>query len=326
MKVFARAALVIGLAVMIVLIAREGARSIMTLLAHAGWTLLLLVPLHTLPLFLDVLGWRALIGASGRVRELFLIASIREAINRLLPVANVGGEIVGVRLLAQQGMDIMAAAASVIVEVLLNLISQYLFLVLGVVCILRLTNAVPAIGATLLGLGAALSVLGTLIALLHNGWVFRRIERLAQELRTRARGGLTSLRQATQLHAAIRTLLGARGRLLRALGWQFAGLIAGCAETWLALRWLGTPVGVGPAIVLESVTQAARHLIFIVPAGLGVQEAGLIGACHLFGLGRDVAIALSLAKRMREILFGLPALIAWQWIEGRRGFLRLRRQ
>jgi hypothetical protein len=26
-----------------------------------------------------------------------------------------------------------------------------------------------------------------------------------------------------------------------------------------------------------------------------------------------VAIALSLAKRMREIVFGLPALAAWHW-------------
>jgi len=69
---------------------------------------------------------------------------------------------------------------------------------------------------------------------------------------------------------------------------------------------------------LESLAQAAKSLFFMVPAALGVQEAGLIGAGHLFGLGADVALALSLAKRMREIVFGLPALVAWQWIEGRR--------
>jgi hypothetical protein len=51
----------------------------------------------------------------------------------------------------------------------------------------------------------------------------------------------------------------------------------------------------------------------VAPAGLGVQEAGLIGVGHALGLGSDVAMALSLAKRMREILFGLPALAAWQW-------------
>jgi hypothetical protein len=37
------------------------------------------------------------------------------------------------------------------------------------------------------------------------------------------------------------------------------------------------------------------------------------------GIGSDVAIALSLAKRMTRILFGVPALLAWQWTETRRG-------
>jgi uncharacterized membrane protein YbhN (UPF0104 family) len=89
-------------------------------------------------------------------------------------------------------------------------------------------------------------------------------------------------------------------------------LIAGSSETWLALRWLGHPSSLAAALALESLTLAARSLIFVAPAGLGVQEAGLIGVGHVLGITSDVAIALSLAKRMREIVFGLPALVAWQ--------------
>jgi uncharacterized membrane protein YbhN (UPF0104 family) len=95
------------------------------------------------------------------------------------------------------------------------------------------------------------------------------------------------------------------------LGWQIAGLVAGCSETWFALRWLGHPVGFSDALVLESLTQAAKSVFFMVPSALGVQEAGLIGVGLLLGLGPDVALALSLAKRMREVLFGLPSLLAW---------------
>jgi uncharacterized membrane protein YbhN (UPF0104 family) len=76
---------------------------------------------------------------------------------------------------------------------------------------------------------------------------------------------------------------------------------------------LGYPVSVAAAVALESFSLAARSLIFFVPSGLGVQEAGLIGIGHVVGISSDVAIALSLAKRMREILFGLPALAVWQW-------------
>jgi hypothetical protein len=64
----------------------------------------------------------------------------------------------------------------------------------------------------------------------------------------------------------------------------------------------------------------------MVPSALGVQEAGLIGVGLLLGLGSDVALALSLAKRMREVLFGLPSLLARQWTLGRRIFLHVRRR
>ena len=129
-----------------------------------------------------------------------------------------------------------------------------------------------------------------------------------------------------RVDAAVREIFGARARLSRALGWQIAGLIAGSSETWLALRWLGSPVGISDALVLESLTQAAKSVFFMIPSALGVQEAGLIGVGLLLGLGSDVALALSLAKRMREVLFGLPSLLAWQWTLGRRIFLQVRRR
>jgi putative membrane protein len=320
MKVVIRVALILGLGVMIVLITREGVQAILSLLSRAGWVLLLLVPLRALPLLLDVLGWRVLIPGRSRLSVLFFIACIREAVNRLLPVAGVGGELVGIRLLARQGVDGASAAASVIVELAVTLATQYLFVVAGVVCLLRLTDAMRLSGGLLLGLGAGLLMLATFVALLRNGAIFSRLERIAERL---LRLDTQVLWQGARLDAAIRELFAAHARLARTLLWQFAGLVVGCTETWFALRWLGHPVGFAAAMVLESLTQAARHLFFFVPAGLGVQEAGLIGVGHVLGIGRDVAIALSLAKRMREILFGLPALAAWQWIEGRRALSEL---
>lgn len=308
----ARIALVLGLAVMIVLVAREGAQSIASLLRHAGWLLLLLVPLHVAPLLLDVMGWRVLIPGHSRIRALFLIASIREAINRLLPVANIGGELVGVNLLRREGIGGTAAATSVIVEVLLFLFAQYLFLTLGVSCLLNITGSIAATGALLTAVAGGLPVIVLLMWLLRSGLFFRVIERMASSMLA-SNGPSSVMHQLARLDTAIRELTAARGRLARTIAWQLAGLIAGCSETWLALRWLGHPLSLAGALVLESFTLAARSLIFVAPAGLGVQEAGLIGVGHVLGLGSDVAIALSLAKRMREILFGLPAIAAWQW-------------
>jgi uncharacterized membrane protein YbhN (UPF0104 family) len=54
-----------------------------------------------------------------------------------------------------------------------------------------------------------------------------------------------------------------------------------------------------------------------VPGALGVQEGGYIVICGLYGLSPELAIALSLVKRLREIAVGLPALVVWRWFEAR---------
>jgi putative membrane protein len=325
-KIGVQIAFALGLGVVIALIAILGAGSIASLLAGAGWKLVLLVPLQTLPLLLDVLGWRSVILGRIRLPALFLIACIRQAINRLLPVANVGGEIVGIRLLVQQGVDGAAAGASVVVELLLSLFAQYAFVAIGVVCLFSRADNVRVIKALGIGLAAALPPLVLMIVIVRSGRVFHRVERLAMRL---LRPWLNEHREfdyGARVDGAVRETFAARSRLSRALGWQIAGLVAGCSETWFALRWLGHPVGFSDALVLESLTQAARSVFFMVPSALGVQEAGLIGVGLLLGLGSDVALALSLAKRMREVLFGLPSLLAWQWTLGRRIFLHVRRR
>ncbi len=92
-------------------------------------------------------------------------------------------------------------------------------------------------------------------------------------------------------------------------------MIVGSFETWLVLDLFGHTTTAWKAIALESLCLAIRHLAFFVPGALGVQETGLVVIGALIGLPADVAIALSLAKRFREIAVGLPALASWQWVE-----------
>ena len=108
------------------------------------------------------------------------------------------------------------------------------------------------------------------------------------------------------------------GRLVLAGALQFAAVVSGCFEIWFVLRLFGHPVGWGSALVLESMIQAVRHLAFVVPAGIGVQEAGLVVFGHALGVGGEMALAVSMVKRMREVLCGVPALLSWQWQEARR--------
>jgi putative membrane protein len=286
------------------------------LLSQVKWWIPWLIPLHTLPLLLDVAGWRALIIRPCGLPGLFWIAAVREGINRLLPVANIGGEVAGVHILIRQGVCAPDAAASVVVETLMTLVSQFAFATVGLVCLVQLAGLPPPGSGIFLSLGLSLPVILAFAILLKHGSVFYHLERAASSLlRVFWREGLRF--NAGSIDAAIEHLLASPQRLLRASLWQIAGLFVSCTETWLVLRWLGHPVSTAAAIALESLTQAARSIFFIIPAGLGVQEIGLIGLGRMIGIDAEVAVSLSLVKRLREISFGLPALIAWQWQESR---------
>src|SRR5712692_3870586 len=52
--------------------------------------------------------------------------------------------------------------------------------------------------------------------------------------------------------------------------------------------------------------------------GSGVQESGYVLVGNLLGIPGETAFALSLIARVRELGFGIPGLIGWQLIEGRR--------
>jgi hypothetical protein len=75
-------------------------------------------------------------------------------------------------------------------------------------------------------------------------------------------------------------------------------------------------------MAVEALTQAVRHASFLIPAGLGVQEAAVLLFGYLAGINGDLALSLALVKRMREILFGVPALLSWQWLVARRWHLQ----
>jgi hypothetical protein len=295
----------LGLTAAIVLVVRQDWAAIRQAFDHAGWALLWLLPFHALPLLLDVLGWRVLLAPSDPQRRagvpfLFWVATVREACNRLLPVANIGGEIVGIRLVKWRGLAGTPVAASVIMEVLLTLVSQYLFAALGILLLIGLTQHI----------GTLNSVLGALAA-------------FAEKL-LGGRSRLTELLDGARLDHEVRALYAQPLRLASTCMWQFFGFVVGSFESWLALQLLGFPISVWDAVAIEAVTQSVRHIIFVVPAGLGVQEGGLVLFGNLIGLPADAAIALSLVKRAREVGFGLPALLSWQWAEARR--LRMKRQ
>ena len=318
MKRFGMLALFLGLALLIGLVVYEGAADIATILARAGWVLCWLVPLHIIPLALDARGWQTLLQKnSPSLPYLSWVAAVREAVNRLLPAGNIGGEVLGIRLAALAVLTPGVVPASVIVEVLLTMIGQYLLCVMGVVATILAVARVPGISTMITALLVSLLVPLGLVLMLKKGDVFTRLETLAKRMVGSNSKALADF-DGPQLDQALRNLLKRYYVLGAALVWQLAGMLFGCLETWLALSLLGHPVSLFAALSIEALSLIIRSVAFFVPGGLGVQEAGIIMLGQLYGIDAEVALSMALVRRMREIAVGVPALVSWQWFEARR--------
>jgi uncharacterized membrane protein YbhN (UPF0104 family) len=71
-------------------------------------------------------------------------------------------------------------------------------------------------------------------------------------------------------------------------------------------------------MILERATLAIRGAAFLVPGAVGVQEGGYILLGNLLGIPSEMALALSLVRRVRELALGIPGLITWHLIEANR--------
>ena len=177
----------LGLAVMMGLIVHEGYDLILQTLAHGGWGLLWIIPFHMLPLMLDAESWWVLLrprDPAGYATRPFLvwIAAVREAVSRLLPVASIGGELVGIRLAMQRPLNGAAVGASVIIEVLLTLINQYLFTAIGMVLLITTIQKTPVVDSLLWGMVVSLPVPILLTFLLRYCSPFTRIAGLIERM------------------------------------------------------------------------------------------------------------------------------------------------
>ncbi len=207
-------------------------------------------------------------------------------------------------------------------EVLLTMMVLYVFTATGLFLLSDLGASEQTYRQVLIALLLGLPVPIITALLLRNGAVFGRIEAFLRPM-----VGETALSSgAAALDRELRACLSRGGSLVLAGVLQLIAFASASFEVWYALRIFGHPVDMRAAVMLESMTQAMRHVAFVVPAGLGVQEAGFVLFGHALGISSELALAVSMAKRMREVICGVPALVSWQLREAARLRLPQRQQ
>jgi putative membrane protein len=308
--------LAIGLAIVVVLVAWQGAATVAHLLASTDWKLVLVAVFAVPQLLLSTASWRLLFPPEGAPRfALALLALwIGYSINLMLPVASIGGDIVRARLVASWSGRPRDAVASVVVDKTVLVATLPVLGVIGTAALLR----VPDAGSlpTAIGVVILLAIALVVLVLVQRAGVFAFLALRALRLARRA-GWEDLVAHASDLDAAIRALYSRPARVAASCGLRVLARLSLSGEVWLAARLLGHPITIADAVLLKSFTIVARAAAFPVPAGLGVQESTFVALGTLIGLPPDVALATSLATRVREIVSSVPGLLAWQTVEGR---------
>jgi putative membrane protein len=250
-----------------------------------------------------------------RLTSSFFLHWLGESINNLLPTGRVGGDVVVARIAAMLGMPLRIATAAMIVDITIGILTKIIFIVASFILLVAVTGRTdlsrPALFAVLAGI---LAVAG--FYAVQRAGIFRWSAALASRLTKSPRDSLVQGGKA--LDQTIRLLYTRRrGVAGCALFWTLSWIVAS-GEVWIALRALGLPSGFTTAVILESATLAIRGAAFLVPGAVGVQEGGYILLGNLLGIPGEMALALSLVRRVRELALGIPGLITWHLIEASR--------
>lgn len=244
---------------------------------------------------------------------------VRDAGSEVLPLAQIGGYLLGARAIMLAGVSGTAAAASTIVDVTLEFLAQIAYTALSLFWLTRLTPDVWIGVPIAIGLAAASVLAVGLVLAQWRGFDFfdRFAGTIGRDWADRTAAG------AAALHAAIAGIYERRVGLFTSFVLHLVCWIAATAQAWLALRFAGSPLDFGAVLVIEGLLYAIRSVAFAVPNAIGVQEGAYIVLGESFGLSPEMALGLSLLKRARDLVVGLPAFGAWQLLEGGRLWRRV---
>ena len=311
MKRITRVLALAGLALAAVLFARSNAAQIGEIVVAAGPGLVIAALSHALPMVVNAIAWRLLFAGPLRpdVRTLTFAVWVRESVNGILPVARIGGEIAAYRMLRRSAVSRADAAASLVADMALSIISQSAFAFVGLGLLLAAGRA-SAMTTQLLAASAALLVLGGGFIVVQRAGTLAAMTRGVARLF--ARPLRSTMRTSHRIDRALRAVYTRRRDVVACLGWQLVAWIAGAAEIWLALHFLGQQRDVQDAIAIEALIQAISSAAFVVPGALGIQEVGFVVIGAALGLDATTSLALATARRLRDVVVFVPGLLAWQ--------------
>jgi uncharacterized protein (TIRG00374 family) len=283
------------------LVRRIGFESIVSAFSQLSWRLavVMVFPCLLFKVF-DTLGWSFAFPVD-RVGLLTLVRVrvIGQAIDSTTPTATIGGDAAKAWLLRSK-VDVRETLSSLLVAKTTMTTAQGLFLLVGVVIAQRTIGAASRIVLAMewLLVLELLAVVG-FVAVQMMG-PFSAGHGLLRRLGMLAHADLGGT--ATDIDRTLATFYRRRpGRLALSVVCCLLGWLASAGEAWLILDFLGMPVSVPTALVVEAFSAGIRFATFFVPGQVGFAEGGAVATFLALGLSGAAGLSFSVVRRAREV-------------------------
>lgn len=307
-------AVLIGVVLLVSLIIRTGAG---TLIEHAkavGWGMVLILALGGISHVLRTYAWRLSFRSDIRgisLARTFALRLVSEAIGNFGLVGQVVGDSMRISLLGPT-IPIADRISSVAFDRGIYIVSAAL---LSVSAMLACVAVLPLPGAwrlyALLFASAMAIVVGLALAGFGRGWrlasaAARGIQRLP--LAKKWLAGKVAV-----IESAEENLLSFRSQAPRSF-WIAVALYIGSqvlaiAEVYLLLRFMGVRIGSVGALVIEGFTKLISIVGAVNPGNIGTYEGGNLVLAHLLGFSAGAGLTLALCRRARTLFWaGIGAL------------------
>ncbi len=282
--------------------------------------LILLVLAHIPTLYFDSLAWVILI--SHKKLSLFwafIITWVAQTSGKFLPTGNITGEFVRIYLGIKKGLTTTEASSTVFADLVLATFSLFIISAFSLSFILSANMDILYHNYNLY---LYFSLFLIFVACLFFYWgVRKRILKFC--LRNSFRVFKFSFKKKIilnllKLDFSLFKLSSQKVTVLKALLARLLGWIGGAFEIYVFLWIIGYDASLMDVILLESFASIIRAIAFFIPAGLGVQELAFVLVGEYVGLTGSIAFSLAIGRRLREVMVGVPAIVAWFFLFNQR--------
>ncbi|MAF49230.1 MAG: hypothetical protein CMM10_13290 [Rhodospirillaceae bacterium] len=302
--------LLAGIALFGVVISETDLQGAIALARNMGVGFVLILALYFAAFLIDALAWQ-LTSPSTPITAVWLyrfyqVRLVGEAFNNITPAASIGGEPIKAILLRRcYGVDYREGISSLIVSKTLIVVGLVIFLAIGFAMMswsqkLADYSAAAFTGLIVFSAGVALffiiqrfkltSIVGLKLSAHPAFKALNGIQHYIEDVDDRLVHFYTER----------------RARFMAAFGLSFLNWLFGVAEIYYTMKFIGHPVTLWDAWIIEAVAQMVRSALFFVPAAIGAQEGAMVLIGAAITGSPTLGLATALIRRLREIVW-----IAW---------------